>query len=382
MKFSVKKTDILDVLAKVQGITGRKSNMAITTHVLLQVANSEVTLSATDLETGFEGSYPAQVETEGRVAINSRKLYEIIRDFPSDDVELREVDNYWIEIGNDTVQYHIVGMNPDDFPESPATEDIPLFEIDAAALKKMIERTASIGGPSDDKRAHILGVLMESVSQNEGDAAHLLRIVATDGNRLNLTEYSYDENVTLPAEANILIPKNALHEMAKFLDAGETVQWGFMGNRFLIKKLNESLITRLLEGVFPAYQQILDLREEMSAEGKVHEVVLDRQLFLMMLRRMSILSSETYKGVIFTFEHDRLTINSTNPDIGESKEDMSINFPHDKLEMAFNPRYFIDALNHLETDKVLLSFADEEKPCLVESEGEKSYLAIIMPMRI
>ena len=382
MKFSVKKSDILDVLAKVQGITGRKSNMAITTHVLLRVADSEVTLSATDLETGFEGSYPARVEREGSVAINSRKLFEIIRDFPSEDVELSEVDNYWIEIGNDTVQYHIVGMNPEDFPESPATEDIPLFEIDAAALKKMLERTTSIGGASDDKRAHIIGALLESVSQNEDQAAHLLRIVATDGNRLNLTQYSYDDTVVLPRDTSILIPKNALQEMAKFLDAGETVKWGFKGNRFLIKKLNETLITRLLEGEFPAYQQILDLREEMQAEGRVHEVVLDRQLFLMMLRRMSILSSETYKGVIFTFENDRLTINSTNPDIGESKEDMSINFPHDKLEMAFNPRYFIDALNHLGTDKVVLSFVDEEKPCLVESEGEQNYLAIVMPMRI
>ena len=146
--------------------------------------------------------------------------------------------------------------------------------------------------------------------------------------------------------------------------------------------MNETLITRLLEGEFPAYQQIIDLREEMREEGKVHEIILDRQLFLMMLRRMSILSSENYKGVIFTFERDRLTINSTNPDIGESKEDMAINFAHKKLEMAFNPRFFIDALSHLDDEKVVLSFVDEEKPCLVEGEEEKSYLGVIMPMRI
>jgi len=382
MKFTVKKSDILDVLSKVQGITGRKSNMAITTHVLLRVANGEVTLFATDLETGFEGSYPAKVEIEGGVAINSRKLFEIIRDFPDADVEVHEVDNHWIEIGNETVQYHIVGMNPDDFPENPAADDIPLFDIDSIALKKMIDRSVSIGGAADDKRAHILGVLLEGVGENDDAQAHLLRIVSTDGSRLNLTEYSYKDSVDLPADTSILVPKSALYEMGKFLEAGESVKWGYKGNRFLIKKLNETLITRLLEGEFPGYQQILDLREEMRSEGKIHEVVLDRQLFLMMLRRMSILSSENYKGVIFTFERDRLTINSTNPDIGESKEDMAINFPHDKLEMAFNPRFFIDALNHLNDEKILISFVDEEKPCLVEGEEEKAYLGVIMPMRI
>jgi DNA polymerase-3 subunit beta len=356
--------------------------MAITTHVLLRVANGEITLSATDLETGFEGSYPAQIQSEGNIAINARKLYEIFRDFPDENVEVHEVDNYWIEIGNDTVQYHIVGMNPDDFPENPSVDDIPLFEIDALAFKKMIERSVAIGGASDDKRAHILGVLLEGVSEAEGEDAHLMRIVATDGSRLNLTEYRYDDSVALPTETIILIPKIALHEMSKFLEAGETVQWGYKGNRFVIKKLNETLITRLLEGNFPAYKQILDLREEMRAENKVHEIVLDRQLFLMMLRRMSILSSENYKGVIFTFDQNRLTINSTNPDIGESKEDMAINFPHEKLEMAFNPRFFIDALNHLEDEKILISFVDEEKPCLVEGEEEKAYLGVIMPMRI
>ena len=382
MKFTVKKNDIQDVLAKVQGITGRKSNMAITTHLLLDVRNGEITLTATDLETGFEGSYPAQVATEGRVAINSRKLFEIVRDFPEDDINFNEVDNYWIEIGNDTVQYHIVGMNPEDFPENPGADDIPMFAMDAAALKKMIDRTVTVGGAADDKRAHIHGVLLEGVPEEEGADARLMRIVATDGSRLNLTEYNYEEQVALPGDTGILIPKNALHEMGKFLEPGESVQWGFKGNRFIIQKMNETLITRLLEGEFPAYQQILTLREELSAENKVHEVVVDRRLFLMMLRRMSILSSENYKGVIFTFEQDRLTINSTNPDIGESKEDMAIIFPHDKLEMAFNPRYFIEALNHLEDEKAILSFVDEEKPCLVEGEEDKTFLAVIMPMRI
>ena len=97
-------------LAKIQGLTGRKTNLAITTNLLLKTIKSGISISATDLETGFEGFYPAAVESEGVIAINARKFYEIVRDFPSEDIDLNEIENHWIEIGNEHVEYHIVGM--------------------------------------------------------------------------------------------------------------------------------------------------------------------------------------------------------------------------------------------------------------------------------
>ena len=158
MKITVKKGDLLPVLAKIQGLTGRKTNLAITTNLLLKTIKSGISISATDLETGFEGFYTAAVESEGIIAINARKFYEIVRDFPSEDINLNEIENHWIEIGNEHVEYHIVGMNPDDFPEIPKIEAVEFFDLDSQALTRMIERVVIVSGASDDKRAHIIGV--------------------------------------------------------------------------------------------------------------------------------------------------------------------------------------------------------------------------------
>jgi DNA polymerase-3 subunit beta len=109
---------------------------------------------------------------------------------------------------------------------------------------------------------------------------------------------------------------------------------------------------------------------------------MDKQLFLMMLKRMSILSSEDYKGVIFSFSDDRLFITTTNPDIGESKEDMAINFQGDSIEVAFNPRYFIETLSVIDSEKVVIHIIDKEKPCFIKGENDDTFLSVIMPMRI
>jgi len=317
MKATVKKADILPVLAKLQGITGRKTNLAITTNVLLKTSGDDMTISATDLETGFEGTYGAKIDTQGTIAINARKLYEIVRDFPSDVIFLNEIENHWIEIGNQTVEYHIVGMNADDFPEIPHVEDVEFFEIDAGAQK--------------DRQ--------------------------------------------LPPGDSVLIPKKGLVEVGKFLDQEGSVQIGFKDSNFIIKKEKETLIIRLLEGEFPAYGDIIE------KSGGV-DIPLDRQLFLMMLKRMSILSSDEYRGVIFNFSDNKLNITSTNPDIGESKEDMPVEYSGDDISIMFNPRFFIETLNVIDEDMVLLNIVSDEKPCLITGETDNSYLSVIMPMRI
>ena len=152
MKFKIKKNDVLDVLSKIQGISGRKSNLLITSNVLIKTSKDGIQLISTDLETGFEGLYPAAIETQGTLTINARKFYEIVREFPSEDIQISEADNYWIKIGNKSVIYNIVGLNPDDFPETPKLEDAELFSIDSEVFKKMIEKTVIVTGAADEKR--------------------------------------------------------------------------------------------------------------------------------------------------------------------------------------------------------------------------------------
>lgn len=372
MRVIVRKSDIMPVLSRIQGITGRKTNLAITTNVLFRTTDEGIRLAATDLETGFEGNYPANVESQGTVAINSRKLFEIFKDFPSEEILVQEKENHWIEIGNKNVEYHIVGLNPEDFPEMPKFENVEFFEIESYALSEMIAKSVIIGAAADDRRTHIVGVFAERIEEN---GKKIFRLVSTDGSRLSKVDFVFDPSADLPLGSGALIPKKSLIEVGKFLETEGNVKAAFKDNNFIVKKDSETIVIRLLEGEFPKYADII-------VKPPGHTVCMDRQLFLMMLRRMSILSSEEYKGVIFSFEPNQLTISSTNPEIGESKEDMPIEFKGKKITVMFNPRFFIDTLNVIGDEKVCLNIVNEEKPCIIEGENDKSYLSVIMPMRL
>lgn len=372
MKFSVNKKDILDILSKIQGLTGRKTNLIITENVLIKSSDTGISITATDLETGFEGFYPAEIETEGVIAINARKLYEIIRDFPNEDVLINEVENHWIEIGKGKLLYHIVGMNPDDYPENAVFDEIRFIEIDSRVLRRMIETTVIINSPSDEKRAHLTGVLLE---RKEIDGQQMVRMVSTDGSRLNKDEYIVPEDTDFYPSENIIIPKKGLSEVAKFLDRDGMVKIGDKDDKLIIKKDKETIIVRLLEGDFPEYADVI-------VKDDKNILKMDIKLFTMMLKRMSILSSDEYKSAIFSFKNDTLTINATNPDIGESKEDMVINFNRDAIEAAFNPKYFLDTLGLIDGDTVVIYIKDNESPCLLEGVDNKSFISVIMPMRI
>jgi DNA polymerase-3 subunit beta len=361
----------LDILGKVQGLTGRKSNLAITSCVFLKTTEKGFFIAVTNLETGYEGMFPATIQKEGSIAVSSKKLYEIVREFPSQDIRLNEIENYWIEIGHEKILYHIVGMNPEDFPESPHIGELKTFGMQSHALKKMIERSVVIGPASDEKRAHITGVLLEKIEGGNGG----IRMVSTDGSRLSTVDYVFENPVEVSLNESVLVPKRELIEVGKFLDDEGLVEVGLRENHLVFKKKDETIIVRLLEGEYPDYTAILDM------EGG-HEIKLNRQLFLNMLRRMSIISSDNYRSVIFSFNEGLLRIDSTNPDIGESKEDMKIDFSGESIEVAFNPRFFIDALNVIEEDNIVLRIRDAENPCFVQGEEDKSFLSVVMPMRI
>ncbi|MEZ4525762.1 MAG: DNA polymerase III subunit beta [Desulfobacterales bacterium] len=370
MKFIINKSDIKNILAKVQGVAGRRTNLAITETVLITATDEGIRMMATDLETGFEGSYSAAVESTGAIAINAKKLFEIVKDFPREDVHVHEVENRWIKIGNDKIEYHIVGMNPEDYPDSPKLSDASFFEMDSQALRKMIEKSVIITGANDDRRSHINGVFFEKIEKEEG--SFVLRMVSTDGSRLSTVDDPCDDEP--PFAAEVLIPKKGLVEVLKFLDSEGSVQVGLQESHFIVKKQSETVTIRLLEGDFPKYTDIV--------KNRGTDILLDRKQFLGMLRRMSILSSDSYKGVVFNFAQNRLLVTASNPDIGESREEMPVDYDGEAIEAAFNPRFFIDALGAVEENMVRISIINAERPCMVEGEDDKSYLCVVMPMRI
>ena len=372
MKLVINKFQIVNVLAKVQGLTGRRSNLAITENILIRAVGDGIHLSVTDLETGFEGFYPAAVEKEGAVAVNAKKLYEILREFPSEEILIKEVENRWIEISNDKVMYHIVGMNPDDFPETPQINDVDFFSISASILEKMIDRSVIITASGDEKRAHINGVFIERVHGKDGNR---IRFVSTDGSRLNAVQHLFSSADEIPAGEGVLVPKKGLHEVAKFLDIEGDVKVGIKNSNFIVKKEKETIIIRMLEGEFPKFEDIL-------SKGHEHIIHLDKIKFGQMLKRMSILATDSYRGAVFTYDDDKLVVTATNPDYGESKEETVIEFSGEPIEAAFNPKFFSDTLSVIDEEKVVINIVDGSRPCIIEGETDDTFISVIMPMRI
>ena len=236
MKFSSDRKTLTEVLAQVQGICNKKTSLAFTSDVLIKVSGSEVIITANDLETVFQGRYDADIESDGIISINAKKLYEIIREYPDSMVTLNEVENRWVEIGKEDIQYHIVSSDHNNFTDPPMIEDVPFVEIDSAIFKKMVEVSTIISVSSDEKRIYVMGALLEKIVDEAGEH---LRMVSTDSKRLNSFDAVYEGKLILPNE-KVIVPKKGLLELGRFLDKEGSVSIGVKDDHLIVQKQNET----------------------------------------------------------------------------------------------------------------------------------------------
>jgi DNA polymerase-3 subunit beta len=236
----------------------------------------------------------------------------------------------------------------------------------------MIDKTSMMTASAEDKRPHVHGVCLETVQK---ESENWIRVVSTDGNRLARVEYPCINESALALDRTILVQKKGFNELSKIIIPQGTLSIGIMDNKLFVKQNQETVSIQLLNGAFPDISDILFIKD-------ARQIILNKQLFIMTLKRMSIFSTEDYKGIIFNFNDDKMIITSTNPELGESKEEMFIVYPGSPIEVAFNPRYFIESLSVIEEDQVILSIIDDQTPCLIEGEKDKSYISVIMPMKI
>ncbi|MDY0221731.1 MAG: DNA polymerase III subunit beta [Desulfobacterium sp.] len=371
MKFSSDRKNLTEVLAQVQGICNKKTSLAFTSDVLIKVSGSEVVITANDLETVFQGRYEADIESDGVISINAKKLYEIIREYPDSMVTLNEVENRWVEIGKEDIQYHIVSSEHTNFTDPPMIEDVPFVEIDSAVFKKMVEVSTMISGSTDEKRIYVIGALLEKIVDEAGEH---LRMVSTDSKRLNSFDASYEGNLVLPDE-KVIIPKKGLLELGRFLDREGSVNLGVKDDHLIVQKQNETMMIKLLEGDYPDYKRIINT-EQMT------QIEMSRSMLLMVMRRMSIFFSDDYKSVILNFKENELVVTFTNPEIGESKENITMDYTGELFESAFNPKYFIDALNAIDDDTIILNIKGAKHPCIIKGHDDDKFVCAIMAMSV
>lgn len=372
MKFSFDRKDLVGVLSRIQGITGRTSNLSITSDILIKASGSKISITASDLETVFNGIYDAQVEKEGILTINSQKFSEIIREYPDSHIPVNEIENRWVEIGKGDSIFHIVASDYKNFPETPVIEDVDFIEISSKNMKKITDVTTIITYSTEEKRIYVIGALVEKISD---DGTERIRFVSTDSKRLNSYDSEFKGNLNF-GESSVIVPKKGLAEIRKFIDTGkESVKIGVKNNHFIYQDENETIMIKLLEGEFPDYKSLLNYDQIIPVE-------MDKSMFLTLMKRISILTSDDFKSVIFNFKNNRLIVTITNPEIGESKEEMVISYTGEEIKSAFNPKYFIDALNVIDENTILLNIKGDRHPCIIDGMKNKQLVCVIMAMHI
>lgn len=368
MEIKAKRGDFLATLYWTQGIVERRNTMPILANVLIESSKGNIYLTATDLEVGVRGRLDGEVSHEGTITVNAKKLYEIVREAPEEILQVKRLDNDWVEIKSGKSVFKIVGIDAREFPQFPNFEKDSLSKVPAKIIREMIERT--IFSVSTDETRHSLnGVFVE-----EADSGRL-RMVATDGHRLALIERAIG---SLALEKGVIVPRKGLAEVRKLLEGSEegVVSIGFKENMGLVVKEDVELFMRLIDGDFPDYSKVIPKDNQQQAR-------IEKDDLLHALRRVSILSSERYKGIKVEFKEGRLAISANNPDLGEAVEEIDIDYQGKPLIVGFNARYLLDVLSILDAGgEIELSFNDALSPGLLKVVGDDGYLYVVMPMRL
>lgn len=369
MELTIRVPELLKALLRAQGVVEKKTTMPILANVLLQATSKDsLTISATDLEIALTSQYEAKVAKTGTITLGAKPLYEIMRSLPPDLVTLKQAANQWVEISSGKVSYRVVGMAADTFPSLPQFEDVDFFPIERKVLKEMIDKTL-YAVSLDETRYNLTGVYFEATAGSPG-----LRMVATDGHRLSVIERPAISPPSL--KEGVIIPRKGVVELRKLLEeSDEDGRLGFAENSAVFERGATRLTMRLVDGRFPDYQQVIPAAS--SRRVRAH-----RQQLLDALKRTSILSPDKTQGLRFELMRGALALTCNNPDLGEAREEIEVEYDGEPLKVGFNARYLTDVLSVLTDDRVELELTDELSPGVVRGVGSEGYRAVIMPMRI
>jgi DNA polymerase III subunit beta len=376
MELKIATTELGRALGRSQGIVEKKSTMPILSHVLLEAKKAQLVVSATDLDLAVSSEHEqgCEILKEGSLAVSARHLYEIVRALPDQQVTLKKAHNNYLELKSGPSEFRIVGLPAEDFPALPRFEKVPFADVDAADLLDMIERTF-FAISTDETRYNLNGVFFEP-------SAEALRLVATDGHRLSLVERATGSTYGL--KKGVILPKKGLQELRKLLseaaESGEEkpeTKLGFVENSAIVRRPGVILSMRLIEGLFPDYRQVIP-----KAGEKV--VRMGRERLQETLRRISLVSTDKAHAVKLELAKGTLRVLSQNPDLGEAKEEVPVEYGGEALKIGFNARYLLEVLGVMKSKDVAFELADDLSPGVLRGadEADQGFTAVVMPMRI
>ena len=369
MKIKTTKDDLLKGIQVVQNAVSSKTTLPILSHILIEAKKQEIRLTTTDLEIGVSILVKGEVLEEGAITVPARKFSEIIKELPSQNevnITIKKGQSITIESGKSF--FRLLGLLKEDFPQLPEFPIIDgksadLVKIPQKLLKEMIQLT-SFAMSRDETRYVLNGILFSFKDKT-------LKLVATDGRRLAIIEKEIQEIGN--AKKDVIVPMKTIQELHRNLTEEGEIIFYFKENQLQINLGQITIMSRLIEGEYPNYEQVIPKKIK-------DELKINTQEFLQATRRASILTNQDSQSVKINITKDKMIITKNTPDLGEAREEMDVDYKGGELAIGFNPTFLIDVLKNVADENVKFGFIDPEKPAVIKS-GE-GYTYIILPMQV
>lgn len=365
MKFSVPKEAFLAELQILQGIVEKRNTMPILANILMNVSASDIELVGTDLEVGMRTHIGAEIAKGGAITVNGKKIFEIVKSLPEGQAVEIELKDETMEIRAGESEFKVLCLAKEDYPQVPGAGFERGITLPLQDVKDMIDRV--FYAITQEQRYYLNGALLSLKNRQ-------IELVSTDGHRLSYTKKAQD-GLKLEKDISVIVAKKTLNEIRKFED--ETVAFDLDENNLFFRVGARTLISRIIESKFPNYQAVIP-------KDNPGRLVIGRAELADAIRRVSLLSAERSKGIKFTLEKNKLRLFSSNPEIGEARDKLAVDYKGQDLEVGFNAQYLLDFLTAVGSEKVMFELKDENSAVLMRPEPEEGLtnIYVLMPMKI
>ncbi len=365
MKLSITREKLRDGLGAVTATIPSKTTLPVLSNILVRADGDRLELSGTDLDISVSVSVAADVEEGGAVTVPAKKLSDIARELEDAPVHLSaEGDKIHLECGKS--RFKLFGMAEDEFPSFPEVDFSESWKVAAGDLQQLIGHTA-FAASTEESRPILNGVLWQLRADHS-------TMVATNGHRLAKMEVPLDE-ADAP-EADLIVPPKALQQVERLFGGDEDLEVARSENHLAFRSDDRVVYTRLIEGPYPNYEQVIPDDNDKHAIGNCE--ALEKAI-----RRMAVVASDQTHRVRLMFSEDHLGFRVQTPDLGEAEDEISVDYSEEELEIGFNANYLLEVLRYMPTEDVRLSFKAPERAATFEPvDSDLQYLCLVMPLRL
>lgn len=368
LKISIKREFLLKPLQLVAGVAEKRQTLPILSHILIIIENNKITMVGTDTEVELRGLLYMEnpVDCSMQITLPGKKFLDVCRALPDNSIIELLIDNNRVNVVSGKSRFVFNTLPAEDFPCVPDQEKILEFQITQKSLRQLIQKT-SFAVPQQDVRHYLNGLLVEVKNG-------AINTLATDGHRLAMDSIALSTKDGSFAQA--IVPRKGVLEMLRLLEDSNTEVLVSLNNNFICIKSNDFILTsKLINGKFPNYNKIIPKRGDKNIEVNCQEL---KQA----LTRVGVLSDELFRSFRFDLNFDSLVLTTNNPAQEGASEELAILHQDETMNSVFNVGYFIDALNAISTEKIIISFKDNDSGVIIEeSGGNTNCLYVLMPIR-